>query len=121
MYWRSFMIKDFSSVKIYIRPGATDMRKAINGLGINVQEDMSLDPFCEAIFLFCNRQRKILKALYWDKNGFCLWQKRLEKHRFPWPDSSEDARQISFEELSMLLKGIDFWKAHGALKYSEIA
>jgi len=115
------MIKDFSSVKIYIRPGVTDMRKAINGLAMEVQDEMSHDPFTGALFLFCNRQRKILKALYWDNNGFCLWQKRLEKHRFPWPDTSEDARLISFEELAMLLKGIDFWKAHETLNYSEIA
>jgi transposase len=115
------MIKDFSTAMIYIRPGITDMRKAINGLAIEVQEEMSLDPLDGALFLFCNKKRKILKALYWDNTGFCLWQKRLEKHRFPWPDTEEKARGISFDELSMLLKGIDFWKAHDTLKYSEIA
>lgn len=115
------MIKDFSKIKLYIRPGITDMRKAINGLAIEVQEEMDLDPLCGALFLFCNRQRRILKALYWDQTGFCLWQKRLEKHRFPWPISEEAARAISYEELTMLLKGIDFWKAHETLNYSEIA
>jgi transposase len=115
------MIKDFSNVKIFIRPGATDMRKAINGLAIAVQEEMSLDPLSGALFLFTNKQRRILKALYWDQNGFCLWQKRLEKHRFPWPGTEEAARTVTFEELSMLLKGIDFWNAHESLKYSEIA
>ena len=115
------MIKDFSQIKIFIRPGVTDMRKAINGLAVEVQDEMSLDPFCGSLFMFCNKQRRILKALYWDQTGFCLWQKRLEKHRFPWPDTEDAVKAISFEELSMLLKGIDFWKAHESLKYSEIA
>jgi len=97
------------------------MRKAINGLAVEVQDEMAMDPLSGSLFLFCNRQRRILKALYWDDTGFCLWQKRLEKHRFPWPNSEDDARHISYEELTMLLKGIDFWKAHDTLKYSEIA
>ena len=115
------MIKDFSKVKIFISPGVTDMRKAINGLAIEVQEEMSLDPFCGSLYLFCNKQKKILKALYWDQTGFCLWQKRLEKHRFPWPTTENTARAISYDQLSMLLKGIDFWNAYETLKYTEIA
>jgi len=82
------MIFDFENIDIYIRPGITDMRKAVNGLSLTVQQEMSLDPFSESLFLFCNRERKIIKALYWDRNGFCLWQKRLEKHRYPWPSPS---------------------------------
>ena len=61
------------------------MRKQINGLALIVQEQMEMDPFQDALFVFCNGQRRILKALYWDRTGFCLWMKRLEKHRFPWP------------------------------------
>lgn len=112
---------DLSEVTVYVRPGVTDMRKAINGLAILVDEQMELDPLNGALFLFCNRQRRILKALYWDRNGFCLWQKRLEKHRFPWPDTQEAAREITAEQLRMLLDGIDFWNAHGVLSYKAVS
>ena len=59
------------------------MIKAVNGLSIIVTDDMELDPFAESLFIFCNRNKKLIKALYWDRNGFCLWQKRLEKDKFP--------------------------------------
>ncbi len=114
------MILDISELKIFIRPGYTDMRKAINGLSVTVQNQMEHDPFSESLFIFCNRSKKILKALYWDKNGFCLWQKRLEKHRFPWPESEEAATELNQEELSLLLRGIDFWKAHESLNFKEV-
>ena len=67
------------------RAGATDMRKQINGLALLVQEQMELNPFEAALFVFCNRSRQLLKAVYWDRTGFCLWMKRLEKGRFRWP------------------------------------
>lgn len=115
------MFSDISNLKIYIRPGFTDLRKAINGLSICIQEEMDLDPFSRSLFLFCNRQKKILKALYWDSNGFCLWQKKLEKHRFPWPDTEQAVQEISQENLALLLKGIDFWKAHQPLNYTFVS
>ena len=74
------MFLQSSDLKVYLALGYTDMRKAINGLSIIV-EDLNLDPFSGHLFVFCNRRRKILKILYWDTNGFCLWQKRLEKDR----------------------------------------
>ena len=48
-----------------------------------VSEEQAMDPFSGSLYLFCNRRRTILKAVYWDLNGFCLWQKRLEKQKFP--------------------------------------
>lgn len=112
---------NFGGVEIYIRPGITDMRKAINGLAIIASEQMEKDPLSGALFLFCNRYRRIMKALYWDKNGFCLWQKKLEKHRFPWPQTEEAARKVSSGELQMLLEGIDFWNVHQELSYSAVS
>lgn len=111
---------DISKIAVYVRPGRTDMRKQINGLSVLVQEEMELDPFGTSVFLFCNRERKILKALYWDRTGFAMWQKRLERHRFPWPDTQAQAQIITSEQLSMLLDGIDFWKAHAALEYTSV-
>jgi transposase len=114
------VIPDLSETDIFIKPGRTDMRKQINGLTVIVQDDMELNPFSPSIFLFCNRERKILKALYWDKNGFCLWQKKIEKESFPWPKDESEAQKITYEQLKLLLSGIDFWKAHKALNYCEV-
>ena len=96
------------------------MRKAINGLSVIVQEEMEHDPFSGYLFLFCNGGKRILKVLYWDRNGFCLWQKRLEKHRFPWPEIAEAAKEIDVDQFRQLLEGIDFWHAHVELKYAEV-
>ncbi len=59
--------------RIWVRPGPTDMRKQINGLAVAVEKLMELSPFEPGLYLFCNAERRILKALYWDRNGFCLW------------------------------------------------
>ena len=64
------MVVDLEKVSIYVKPGKTDMRKQINGLSIIVQEELKLDPFCGALFLFCNRRHHLLKILYWDRSGF---------------------------------------------------
>jgi len=115
------MILDITKVRIYLRPGTTDLRKAVNGLSIIVQETMKQDPFSGSVFLFCNRGHKLLKAVYWDKTGFWLSQKRLEKERFPWPSNEKEAMELTAEELQMLLSGIDFFKAHKELFYKKVA
>jgi transposase len=112
---------DLRSISIYVRPGATDMRKAINGLSIIASEHMELDPLSGGLFLFCNRFRRNLKALLWDRNGFWLVQKKLERDRFPWPQTEEAAREITPDELRMLLDGIDFWNAHRPLKVNSVS
>jgi transposase len=75
--------------------------------------------FSKYLFVFCSTDRTRLKILYWDKTGFCLWQKRLEESRFPWPKNENEARSITFDELKMLLDGIDFFKAHKPLTYTK--
>jgi len=114
------MIIDASKARVFVRPGSTDLRKASNGLTAIVQEGMEQDPFSGSVYLFCNRDRTLLKAVYWDRNGFWLSQKRLEKEKFPWPKTEEAARELSWEELKMLLAGIDFFKAHKALYYKKV-
>jgi len=96
-----------SATKVYLAIGSTDMRKSINGLSILVQENMELDPFSGHLFGFCNRKRNIIKVLYWDRNGFCLWHKRLEKQRFKWPSCKEDIKAIEHRELLWLIDGLD--------------
>jgi len=73
-------------------------------------------------FRLRNRQRTMIKVLYWDRNGFCLWQKRLEKHRFAWPESRREVMELGPRELSFLLEGLDIGslKPHEELQYSSM-
>lgn len=113
------MIFDLSKVSIFLHPGHTDMRKAINGLSVIVQKELQKDPLSGALYLFCNRGRNRMKILYWDRNGFCLWLKRLEKDKFPWPMTDEDVLELDYQKLKWLLSGIDFFHAHKELKFSN--
>ncbi len=110
-----------AGMKVYLALGHTDMRKAINGLSILV-EQLDLDPFSGHLFVFCNRSRKIIKILYWDRNGFCLWQKRLEKQRFKWPETSEEVLQVGQRQLRWLLDGLKITqqRAHKSLHYETL-
>ena len=115
------MMSDVFAGKVYLAVGNTDMRKAINGLSILVEQAMDLNPFSGDLFVFCNRQRTIIKILYWDRNGFALWLKRLEKHRFKWPQSADDVITIEAKQLSWLLAGLDYSTAHQRLQYTFMA
>ena len=104
--------------KIYLALGVTDMRKAINGLAILVEHALEENLFSGDLFVFCNRKKTLVKILYWDTNGFALWQKRLEKDQFMWPKTKGAAAQIEGRELEWLLAGLDFAKAHQRLEYA---
>jgi transposase len=106
--------------RIYIRPGKTDFRKSINGLCVLVQEHMQGNPFSGNYYVFCNRTKTMLKILYWDRNGFCLWHKRLEEDRFRWPRTPEEVHEITREEFHWLLHGLDFYNAHKNRRYSRV-
>lgn len=115
------LFDNLSEFRIYIRPGHTDMRKSIHTLAVLVQDHMRLDSLSRSMFVFCNRKRNILKILYWDKNGFCLWMKHLEKFKFPWTEEEILNREISLEEMKWVLSGIDFFHKHEQLKYSGVS
>ena len=97
------------------------MRKQIQSLAVYVEEEMKGNPLSGNLYIFCGRNRKLLKALYWDRNGFCMWQKRLEKGQFPWPRNESETRSISRKEMRMILDGIDFFNAHKKLEYSAVS
>jgi transposase len=103
--------------KVFVKLGFTDMRKQINGLSAIVQQLRSEGPFDGSYFVFCGKTRRVAKILYWDKTGFCLWQKRLEKNSFPWPRDGSELDEITRQNIRLLLKGIDVWKEHKALTY----
>ena len=109
------MLNQNSIDRVFLALGTTDLRKAIDGLAIIVQECFSLDPFSRSLFVFCNKNRDKIKILEWDHNGFWLHYKRLEKGTFKWPDGLEGtASGISERELRWLLDGLDIRqkKAH---------
>lgn len=111
---------DFSNTRIFIKPGSTDLRKAATGLSYIVRDEMNLKVLDGSVFLFCNKSRKLLKALRWDKTGFWLAQKKLEHETWPWPNTREEAREISQENIHLLLKGIDFWRAHREVHATDL-
>lgn len=117
------MIRPDTRLRVYLCREAVDMRKSINGLSVLVQEAMLLNPFDEAVFVFGNRARDKVKILSWERNGFVLWYKRLEKERFKWPERLEEATAVlSGQELNWLLDGYDIglMRPHKALHYQSV-
>ena len=108
--------------RVFPALGSMDIRKAINGLSMLVEGSMELDPFSGHLFVFCNRSKTILKILYWGLNGFCLRQKRLEKHRFKWPEDASQVPELTPRELSFILEGLDIrtLTPHEAFQYTSM-
>lgn len=97
---------NYEGKQVYLACGHTDMRKSINGLTAIVESNFKLDPFCGALFVFCNRNRDRVKILEWDGDGFWLYFKRLERGHFRWPTPGEESTMtLSGEELAILLGG----------------
>lgn len=110
----------WSEKPVYLCCGCTDMRKSINGLTMLVQESFALDPFADALFVFCNRNRNRLKILEWDGDGFWLYFKRLERGRFRWPSDDGAATMVlDVSELSCLLDGTRLEKKLGRKEVFE--
>lgn len=116
------MIHLQSHTRVFLALGATDMRKSINSLSMLVEAALDLDLFSGHLFVFCNRRHTMLKVLYWDRNGFCLFAKRLEKHHFKWPHREEEVMEVGARELGFLLEGLDINSIHphGTLNYSTV-
>ncbi len=99
-------IKFPDNIRIYIACGHTDMRKQIDGLAAIVSGNFKLNPFESALFLFCGRRRDRMKALFWEGDGFLLLYKRLENGAFQWPKTSEDVREITYQQYRWLIEGL---------------
>jgi transposase len=104
------MITVPAGVRVYLALGATDMRKGFDGLSLRAQEVLREDPFSGHLFVFRGKRGDLIKVLYWDGQGLCLFAKRLERGRFIWPQAREGAVTLSPAQLAMLLEGID-WRA----------
>lgn len=108
---------------VYLHREPVDFRKQINGLSVLVSEAMAMDPFKPVLYVFTNRARDRAKVLYWDANGFCLWQKRLEKHRLVWPlKHAQDVVQLTGDQLHWLMGGYDVFRfsPHESLGYQAV-
>jgi transposase len=111
---------DVPVVYLYVAP--VDFRKQIDGLAALVQEVLLQDPFSEQLYVFTNRRRNRVRILYWERSGFVLWHKRLERERFHWPRSAEVAVTLTGRELNFLLDGYDLrrWRGHRRLHYEAV-
>ena len=105
---------------IFLHRDFVDFRKAINGLTAIVEEELNRNAYTGDLFVFCNKSKDKLKILYWDKTGFALWQKRLEKQKFKWPSKIDDSEfALTPEQLEWLLSGYDVL-GHQTLHYQSI-
>lgn len=94
--------------RVWLAAGVTDMRKGFDGLSALVQTQLGEDPFGGQVFVFRGKRGDLVKLLWWDGDGLCLFAKRLEKARFVWPRATSGSVHLTPAQLSMLLEGIDW-------------
>ena len=107
-----------SAVKIYLCQQATDMRKSFDSLALMVQDVIKQDPLSGYLFVFRNKRGHSLKLLYWDRDGYAIWYKRLEKGTFNVPVNLPDDFQLEHHQYSMMLEGIDFTRIKRKTRFS---
>jgi len=106
--------------EVFLHRDVVDFRKSINGLVGIVEDEIERDAYTGALFVFCNKAKDKLKILYWDKTGFALWYKRLEKQKFKWPSKiSSDVFELTEQQLAWLLSGYDV-VGHDPLHYKSV-
>lgn len=112
-----------ASVRVYLCLEACDMRKSFDGLHALVRDHLELDAFAGHLYLFFSRRKDRLKLLYWDRDGFAIWAKRLEDGSYAIPAPQPGARRIEMtsEELAALLSGIDLSAATRRKRYRRNA
>ena len=109
-----------SGTKVWLATGHTDMRRGMRGLSLQVQEVLKRDPFGGHVFVFRGRRSDLIKIIWHDDQGMCLFSKRLERGRFIWPTPAEGVVTISTAQLGYLLEGID-WRAPQRTWRPEVA
>ena len=111
-----------ASVRVYLCLTACDMRKSFDGLHALVREHLELDALGGHLFVFTSRRKDRVKILYWDRDGFAVWSKRLEEGTYavPFGDSNDERRrEITAQELGALLSGIDLKQATRRKRYKQ--
>jgi transposase len=102
------MIPVPTQTKVWLAVGVTDMRKGFNGLSALAEKILEQDPYSGHLFVFRGRRGDLVKVIWWDGQGACLFSKRLERGRFVWPSIKAGKLTISPAQLAMLLEGIDW-------------
>ncbi len=102
------MIPVPASTKVWLACGVTDMRKGFTGLSALAETVLEGDPYSGHLFVFRGRRGDLIKVIWWDGQGACLFSKRLERGRFVWPSPSKGKLVIGAAQLAMLLEGIDW-------------
>lgn len=102
------MIPVPAQTKIWLAAGVTDMRKQFNGLSVLAESVLQQDPYSGHLFVFRGRQGDLVKIVWWDGQGACMFSKRLEKGKFVWPSAKDGKISATPAQLSMLLEGIDW-------------
>lgn len=106
--------------RVWLATGHTDMRRGMPGLALLAQEVLKRDPYGGHVFVFRGRRSDLIKIIWHDDQGMCLFSKRLERGRFIWPMTSEGVVTISAAQLGYLLEGID-WRAPQRTWRPEVA
>jgi transposase len=114
------MIPVPAGVRVWIATGHTDMRKGFNGLALCVQESLKCDPHKGDVFVFRGKRGDLIKVLWFDSQGFCLFAKRLERGRFIWPSTIGGTVALTPAQLSYLLEGCD-WRMPQRTALPEVA
>lgn len=109
-----------SGARIWLARGYTDMRKGMDGLAMLAQQVLAEDPFGGALFAFRGKRGGLIKLLWFDGQGLCLFSKRLEKRHFQWPVTETGRVSLTPAQLSMLLEGID-WRMPARVRRPELA
>jgi transposase len=111
-----------ASVRVYLCLSPCDMRRSFDGLNALVRDHLQLDAFAGHLYLFANKRKDRLKLLYWDRDGFAIWAKRLEEGSFAIPSGEPGSTrfEITIEELGALLSGIDLSTATRRKRYRRV-
>ncbi|MEM9045365.1 MAG: IS66 family insertion sequence element accessory protein TnpB [Pseudomonadota bacterium] len=102
------MIPVPSNTRVWLAAGVTDMRRGFNTLAAQAEKVLELDLYSGHLFVSLGRQCDLLKIIWWDQQGACLFSKQLEKGRFVWPAAKDRKVNVTPAQLSMLLEGIDW-------------
>ena len=98
---------NFSELRVFLYMAPTSMRFSFDRLMGIAERIFQHDPLSGHLFLFLNRSRNRMKILYWDRDGFCIWYKRLEEGVFQLPKSDKESMELTYQQLSRLLGGLD--------------
>jgi transposase len=107
-----------SALRIFLATQPADMRQGFDGLSQLVRDRIAQDPLSGHLFVFRNKRRDRIKILYWDKDGFALWYKRLEKGTFRFPEAKDGRVEVTPAEMAAVLEGIDLSRARRLPRFS---